>query len=96
LSPLEALHFIGMGLLGAVIYVLCWSKSWGELRSFESVRHLVLGPVIGYLYSVLHANYSFPDLIMAAVAGYFGVDFIQSLFERLRPRAEVGESQPGR
>jgi hypothetical protein len=94
LSPLEVLHFIGMGLLGAVIYALCWSKSWGDLKSFENVRHLILGPVIGYLYSVLHANYSFPDLIMAAVAGYFGVDFIQSLFERLKPRAEVGASQP--
>jgi len=96
LAALEALHFIGMGLLGALIYALCWSKSWGELKSFENVRHLVLGPIIGYLYSVLHANYSFPDLIMAAVAGYFGVDFVQSLFERLRPRAEGQAAQPGR
>jgi uncharacterized membrane protein YeaQ/YmgE (transglycosylase-associated protein family) len=45
----------------------------------------VLGPIIGYVYSILVQNYSFPDLIMTIVAGYFGADFISSLVERFKP-----------
>jgi len=80
----EILHFIFMGFLGAVLYVLIWARSAKDLKSFESFRTLAVGAIVGYIYGLLHFNYSFPDLIMASVAGYFGVDFIEGVFERLR------------
>ena len=83
---LQTLHFILMGFLGATTYVLCWAKSPKDLTSFESLRHLALGPLIGYIYSILHSNYSYPDLIMSFVAGWFGVDFIESLIVRFKPK----------
>lgn len=64
-----------------------WSRSFEELKRFESVRHVVVGVVVGYIYSILHSDYNFPNAIMSVVAGYFGVDFVQGLFERLRRRA---------
>jgi len=85
MTPIETLHFVLLGLLGAVIYILVWAKSVEDLKKFECVRHLLLGPIIGYVYSILVQNYSFPDLIMTIVAGYFGADFISSLVERFKP-----------
>jgi len=81
---LQILHFIFMGFLGSLLYVLVWSKSAKDLASYESCRTLVVGSIVGYLYGLLHFNYGFPDLVMASVAGYFGVDFIEGVFERLR------------
>lgn len=83
---MEQLYFAFMGLLGAVLYIFIWSRSFEELKSFQSVKHLVVGVIVGYLYSVLHSDYNFPNAIMSVVAGYFGVDFIQGLFERLKAR----------
>jgi len=80
----QTLHFVFMGFLGAFLYVLVWSKSARDLASYESLRTLLVGAIVGYLYSLLHFNYNFPDLVMASVAGYFGVDFIEGVFERFR------------
>jgi uncharacterized membrane protein YeaQ/YmgE (transglycosylase-associated protein family) len=84
MEPIQTVHFVLLGLLGAIIYVLVWAKSWDDLKKFESIRHLILGPIIGYIYSILVNNYSYPDLIMTVVAGYFGVDFIEALVERFK------------
>jgi hypothetical protein len=75
-----------MSLLGAVLYVLVWAKSWQDLKTFESIRHLIISIPIGYIYSILVSNYSFPDLIMCMIAGYTGVDFIQALIERFKQK----------
>jgi len=83
---LDALYFAFMGLLGSILYIFIWSKSFDQLKSFESVRHLVVGVIVGYLYSILHSDYNFPNAVMSCVAGYFGVDFVQGLFERLKAR----------
>jgi len=80
----ESLHFVFMGFLGSILYVLIWAKSAKDLKSFECFRTLAVGTIVGYIYGLLHFNCSFPDLVMASVAGYFGVDFIEGLFERIR------------
>ncbi|MEM1710633.1 MAG: hypothetical protein QW820_07060 [Sulfolobales archaeon] len=79
-------YFTFLGFLGALAYVLFWSKSLEELKSFESIRHLAVGAIVGYLYSILHSEHGFPDSVMAFVAGWMGVDFISSLVERLKGR----------
>jgi len=78
------LHFTFMGFLGGALYVLIWAKSFKDLKTYEAFRTLVVGAITGYIYAFLHGNYNFPDSIMAVVAGYFGVDFIEALMERLR------------
>jgi len=81
----EVLHFVFMGFLGALLYVLLWAKKWGDLYSFEAVRHLAVGTIVGYIYSILYSEYNFPNLICTTIAGWFGTDFIQSLIEKFKP-----------
>jgi uncharacterized membrane protein YeaQ/YmgE (transglycosylase-associated protein family) len=75
-----------MGAIGAFLAVLVWSKEAKELYSFDSLKSLCVGAIVGYLYSLLYENYSFPDLIMACVAGYFGKDFVEAFFEKLKQK----------
>jgi hypothetical protein len=75
-----------MGFLGALLYVLVWSSSLKDLWSYSSLRHLLVGLIVGYIYSVLHSEYSFPNSVMAAVAGYMGPDFAAGLIEKLKPK----------
>jgi len=82
----EALHFMLMGFLGAFLYVLMWAKKPENLYSFEAVRHLVVGVIVGYIYYILHSEYNWPNLICTTIAGWFGVDFIQSFIERFKGR----------
>lgn len=72
------------GLMGAVLYIFIWSKSWSDLVSFESFRHLVVGFLSGLFYHMLVTGYSFPDSVIAVVVGYFGPDFIEGIMERLK------------
>ncbi len=83
---METLHYISMAFIGAVLYVLVWAKTSKDLTTFESIRHLIISIPIGYIYSILVANYNFPDLIMCTVAGYMGVDFVQGLIEKFKPK----------
>jgi uncharacterized membrane protein YeaQ/YmgE (transglycosylase-associated protein family) len=85
MSALEILHFVLMGGIGGFLSVIIWAKEAKELYTFYALKSVVIGFIVGYLYSLLHTNYGFPDLIMSTVAGYFGKDFIEALFEKLRP-----------
>jgi uncharacterized membrane protein YeaQ/YmgE (transglycosylase-associated protein family) len=75
-----------MGAIGAFLAVLVWAKEAKELYSFDALKSLCIGAIAGYLYSLLYENYSFPDLIMACVAGYFGKDFVEAFFEKLKQK----------
>jgi len=79
---LFALH----GLLGALLATLLWARSWRDLYSFEAFRNYAVGLIMGYLYHILHSEYSFPNAMMAVVFGYFGKDIAESLFEKLKRR----------
>lgn len=79
------LHFIVMGLLGGLAYVLVWAKGWDDLKSFHAVRRLILGAVIGYVYNFLYSDWSFPNMVMSFVAGYMGTDFIEAIVKKFKP-----------
>jgi len=79
-----ALHFVFMGVLGSLLYVLVHAKEPKDLYGFDSLRRIAIGAIVGYLYMFLHSDYGFPDLVMTAVAGYAGSDFIMVLFEKLK------------
>jgi len=82
--------FIILGILGALAYVILWSKGFQELLSYTSVRHVVVGAIVGYVYTVLYSDYNFPNQIMCFVAGYMGPDFIEGLLERFKPKPKEG------
>ncbi len=84
--------FVLMGLAGALLYVLMWSKSWQELLSYASFRHVVIGALVGLIYYFAHGEHGFPNLLMCAVAGYMGPDFIEALVERIRPKPSPGRT----
>jgi len=81
--------FTLMGLIGGVAYTLAWAKSYADLRKYESVKALALGAISGFLYGFLHSEMSFPNSVMAFVAGYAGTDFITSMAERFKPKKEA-------
>jgi len=81
---IESLRFAFLGLIGALLYVLIWSKTWEDLKTYESFRHLLIGVLSGYVYSIMHSEYNFPNSVMSIVVGYFGPDIIQAIFEKLK------------
>jgi hypothetical protein len=44
----------------------------------------------GCIYYFLHSQCSFPNTVMRIIVGYFGKDFLEALFERLRPLLKPG------
>jgi len=76
------LRFAFMGFLGGIAYILVWKI----LDKYEIARHTILGAIVGYVYHFMHAEHGYPNLVMAFVSGYFGVDFIEALIERLRKK----------
>ena len=80
------LNFAAMGFLGGLAYVLLWATEWKDLKTLESFRHIVIGAIVGYVYTHLHSDWGYPNAVMCFVAGYFGVDFIQGLVEKVRKK----------
>jgi len=72
------------GALGAFLAILMWSKSFRDLKTYETFQHVLIGAISGYIYYYLHSEYSLPNSLMAIVVGYFGKDFVEALMERLR------------
>jgi len=84
----DSVYFALSGLLGAVLYVLIWSRAWRDLLKYEVFRHLAVGALSGVFYHMLHTKYNFPNAVMAVVVGYFGPDLIQGVMEKLRALRE--------
>ena len=83
---LEILQFVLLGFLGAVCFVLLKAEGWTDLKKFNMIRRLIIGGVVGYLYSVLYSSYSFPNFVMSFVAGYSGVDFVETIVVKFRKK----------
>ena len=86
MPEITLLYFSIMGFLGGVTYCLVSAKSWEELKTFHYSRRMILGAIIGFLYSFLHSDYNFPNFVMAFISGYAGTDFIQALIDKLKPK----------
>lgn len=89
----NVVYFALSGLLGASLYVLIWSRTWRDLATYESFRHLAVGVLSGVFYWMLHSEYNFPNAVMGAVVGYFGPDLLQGIMEKLRALLESSGRQ---
>jgi len=87
------LGFIISGILGAFLYLLCWTKKASELMDYNNYKRLLIGAIVGYIYFLLHSEYNFPNGIMALVAGYMGTDFIEALISRFKPLEKQSNEQ---
>lgn len=80
----DIILYILLGGLGGLAYSLSWSKKFNDFITFESIRHVALGFIIGFLYFFLHSEWNFPNSVMSFVSGWCGVDFLQSIIERIK------------
>lgn len=62
--------------IGALLNVLLWSKTPEDITKWSSVKAIIVGTIIGYLYYWGEAIHGFPDSFMSIIAGYTGQDFI--------------------
>jgi hypothetical protein len=76
--------FVISGLLGGVASALLWAKSWEDLKRYEFARAIVLGAIGGFVYYLMHTEWSLPNGVVAFVFGYAFQDFVEGLVERVR------------
>jgi len=80
------LTFTVLGLLGGLAVALLLAKKWKDLYEFSFFRRVVAGAISGFIYYFLWSDWSYPNAVMAFVAGMWGTDFLERLRERFRPR----------
>ena len=85
MNPIDIiLRFILMALLGGLAYVLINAEKWEDLKSFNTVRHILISLIVGVVYYYLYSDWDFPNIVMSFVSGYMGPSFIQGLIKKLR------------
>jgi len=81
----EMAYFIGLGVIGAIAYILIKSDEWTDLSSFDACKRYLLGAICGFIYQYLYSDYNFPNSVMCIVAGYMGTDFILGIIAKFNP-----------
>jgi hypothetical protein len=76
--------FIISGLLGGVASALLWAKGWQDLKKYDVFRAVVLGAIGGYLYYLMHSQWSAPDTVVAFFIGYSFKDIAEALAEKIK------------
>jgi hypothetical protein len=84
--------FVVSGLLGGVAAALLWAKSWEDLRRLEFARSIMLGAIGGFLYYLMHTEWSLPNGVVAFTFGYAFQDIIEGVIERAK-RVPWGRSE---
>jgi hypothetical protein len=75
-----------MSILGAFTNVLLWIKSWREITSFEAMRTLILGIIVGILWYFMRVEHNLPDSVVSFVVGYSAKDILDAIVEKLKPK----------
>jgi len=76
--------------LGALANVVAWAKTPKEIVSFEGVKSILLGLLVGIPWYFMRVEHGVPDSVVSFVVGYCAKDVIEALAERFKPfkRAE--------
>jgi len=75
--------FIVSGLLGGVTSALLWAKGWQDLKKYETFRSIVLGAIGGFLYYLMHTEWSLPNGVVAFAFGYAFQDIVEGLIAKI-------------
>jgi len=79
------LTFTVLALLGGLAMALLIAKTWRQFASYSTARRGAIGAIVGFLYYFLWSEWTYPNAVMAFVAGMWGTDFLERLRERFRP-----------
>jgi len=79
----DLILFIVNGMIGAILNVLMWSKSFKDLKSFKSFKIIIIGALAGYIYWWAHSEYNIPNGLLCIMAGYTAEDFFEWLLEKM-------------
>jgi len=77
---------VALGTAGGIAHVFIDAKSWGDVKKFSSVRQIVIGAIVGGLYTFLHSDYGFPNFVMTFISGYAGIDFLEGIIDKFRKK----------
>jgi len=80
---LTVLMFVCNAIIGAFLNVLMWSKSVEDIKSYEAVKTVLIGAVVGYIYWWGYQSHGFPDGMMSILVGYSSKDFIEWVMEKV-------------
>jgi len=72
------ISFIVLGALGGLLRVLLHTESLSEALTYANSKWVLVGAITGLAYFYLYTDYSFPNHLMALIAGYSGADFIEA------------------
>jgi hypothetical protein len=78
------LYFTIAGLLGGLAHGLLWAKGWQDLKAFEFFRAVVLGGIGGFVFYLVHTEWSVPNGVVAFVWGYAFRDVIEGLMSKVK------------
>jgi 4-amino-4-deoxy-L-arabinose transferase-like glycosyltransferase len=81
---MNMLMFIISGLLGGVASALLWARGWEYVKRFEFARAIILGAIGGYLYYLMHTEWSLPNGVVAFVFGYAFQDIIEGVIDKVK------------
>jgi len=73
-----------MTSLGAISNVLIWAQKWEDLTSFEAIKSILLGFIVGVVWFFVRTERNLPDSLISFVIGYTAKDFIEALIERFK------------
>ena len=83
---MDIFMFIASGLLGGIASALLWAKGWEYVRKFEFVRAVILGAVGGFLYYLMHSEWSVPNGVVAFFFGYAFLDIAEAVLSKAKER----------
>jgi len=83
------LMFIVSGLLGGVTSALLWAEKWEDIKRFEFARAVALGAIGGYLFYLMHTQWSVPNGVVCFTFGYAFQDFVEGVVERIKQAFQV-------
>ena len=78
-------YFVGLGVIGAIAYILIKSDEWEDLTTYDAFKRYLLGAISGFIYQYLYSDYNFPNSVMCIVSGYMGTDFILGIIDKFKP-----------
>jgi hypothetical protein len=78
------LLFIISGLMGGLANGLLWARGWQDLKAFEFFRAVALGAIGGFLFYLVHTEWSVPNGVVAFIWGYAFRDIIEGLMSKVR------------
>lgn len=87
---MEISTFVIAGFLGGLASALLWAKGFEELKSYESVRAVILGAIGGYLYYLMFTEWNVPNGVVAFFFGYAFKDIIDALASNVLGRVLRG------